>query len=105
MTKLLVTKLVVFLTALLLLPSAYAQTPRPDNIIVFGDSLPDTGNAFEATGHREPASPPYFDGRFSNGPVWVEDFAASFGSRSIRRFEAAPTMRSAGRRSAPISTA
>jgi len=73
------TKLLVFLTALLLLPPAYAQAPRPDNIIVFGDSLSDTGNAFEATGRREPPSPPYFHGRFSNGPVWVEDFAAPFG--------------------------
>ena len=73
------TKLLVFLAALLLVPSAYAQAPSPDNIIVFGDSLSDTGNAFEATRHVEPPSPPYFDGRFSNGPVWVEDFAANFG--------------------------
>ena len=73
------TKLLVFLAALFLLPPAYAQAPSPDKIIVFGDSLSDTGNAFEATGHREPPSPPYFDGRFSNGPVWVEDFAARFG--------------------------
>ena len=73
------TKLLVFVTALFLLPPAYAQAPRPDNIIVFGDSLSDTGNAFEATRHAEPPSPPYFDGRFSNGPVWVEDFAARFG--------------------------
>jgi len=72
-----VTKLLVFLTVLLLLPPAYAQEPKPGNIIVFGDSLSDTGNAFEAT--RQPPSPPYFDGRFSNGPVWVEDFAARFG--------------------------
>ena len=66
------TKLLVFLASLLLLPPAYAQAPRPDNIIVFGDSLSDTGNAFEATGHGEPPSTPYFDGRFSNGPVWVQ---------------------------------
>jgi hypothetical protein len=71
------TELLVFLAALFLLPPAYAQAPRPDNIIVFGDSLSDTGNAFEATGRREPPSPPYFAGRFSNGPVWVEDFAAT----------------------------
>src|SRR5215813_14070278 len=35
--------------------------------------------AFEATRYAEPPSPPYFDGRFSNGPVWVEDFAANSG--------------------------
>jgi phospholipase/lecithinase/hemolysin len=44
--------------------SASAQDPPPiDHIVVFGDSLSDTGNA----------------GRFSNGPVWVEQLAA--GSR------------------------
>ncbi|NJM34690.1 MAG: autotransporter domain-containing protein [Rhodomicrobium sp.] len=52
-----------------------------DNVIAFGDSLSDTGNLFALTGslvgvipgvEATPASPPYFDGRFSNGPVWVE---------------------------------
>ncbi len=40
------------------------------NIYVFGDSLSDNGNLFTVSGG--PPSPPYFDGRFSNGPVWVE---------------------------------
>ncbi len=42
------------------------------NIHVFGDSLSDNGNLFTASGGAVPLSPPYFDGRFSNGPVWVE---------------------------------
>jgi len=42
------------------------------DIYVFGDSLSDNGNLFSATGGLAPPSPPYFDGRFSNGPVWVE---------------------------------
>ena len=42
-------------------------------LYVFGDSLSDTGNAFNATGI--PPSPPYFQGRASNGPVWVEYLA------------------------------
>ncbi len=41
-------------------------------IYVFGDSLSDNGNLFTASGGAVPLSPPYFDGRFSNGPVWVE---------------------------------
>ncbi|WP_094678049.1 SGNH/GDSL hydrolase family protein [Hydrocoleum sp. CS-953] len=45
------------------------------NIYVFGDSLSDTGNAFALTGGLLPPSPPYFQGRFSNGPVWVESLA------------------------------
>lgn len=41
-------------------------------IYVFGDSLSDNGNLFSESGDLAPPSPPYFDGRFSNGPVWVE---------------------------------
>jgi len=53
-----------------------------DQIYVFGDSLVDTGNVFAATsavGAPFPASPPYFNGRFSNGPLWVEDLALRLG--------------------------
>lgn len=57
-----------------------AEVPaQPVGIVVFGDSLSDNGNAFAASRHAEPPSPPYFDGRFSNGPVWVERFAQTFG--------------------------
>ena len=44
------------------------------DIYVFGDSLSDTGNLFEITDGIVPASP-YFEGRLSNGPVWVETLA------------------------------
>jgi phospholipase/lecithinase/hemolysin len=67
---------------LLLLPTtaSRASVPaRPSEIIVFGDSLSDTGNAYIATLHGKAPSPPYYHGRFSNGPVWIEDFAAKFG--------------------------
>lgn len=46
-------------------------------IYVFGDSLSDTGNSLKATG--VPPSPPYFQGRFSNGPVWSEYLANDLG--------------------------
>jgi len=45
-------------------------------IVAFGDSLTDNGNLFALTG-QPPA--PYFSGRFSNGPVWVETLAGSLG--------------------------
>jgi hypothetical protein len=43
-------------------------------IVSFGDSLTDTGNYYTATG--EPAAP-YYDGRFSNGSLWVEYLAGT----------------------------
>ena len=45
-----------------------------NDLYVFGDSLSDSGNLFSATG-VEPPSPPYFKGRFSDGPIWVENLA------------------------------
>jgi phospholipase/lecithinase/hemolysin len=48
-------------------------------IVVFGDSLSDSGNAFLGSGGTIPPTPPYFAGRFSNGPVWVEQLAAKLG--------------------------
>ena len=43
-------------------------------LIVFGDSLVDSGNFHAATSFQLPAEP-YFGGRFSNGPVAVEVLA------------------------------
>jgi len=37
----------------------------------FGDSLSDTGNVSALTGGSTPGFP-YFDGNFSNGPVWTD---------------------------------
>lgn len=53
------------LAVTLLSTSALAQ----QRYVAFGDSLSDNGNFFAATG-QPPA--PYFNGRFSNGPTWVE---------------------------------
>ncbi len=52
-------------------PSIAAQL-NFDRLYVFGDSLSDQGNSFAATGQQLPPSPPYFPGRFSNGPVWTD---------------------------------
>lgn len=45
-------------------------------IYAFGDSLSDVGNVYLATNGNSPPSPPYFKGRYSNGPVWVEYLAS-----------------------------
>src|SRR6478735_2958703 len=51
---------------------AYSQ------VVVFGDSLSDTGNVNNQTFGISPGSA-YYQGRFSNGPLWVEDLATSLG--------------------------
>jgi phospholipase/lecithinase/hemolysin len=60
--------------------SASAADEQINRLIVFGDGYSDTGNSFNNTvgddGIGMPPSPAYFDGRASNGPVWVEHLAA-----------------------------
>ncbi len=41
-------------------------------LVVLGDSLSDNGNLYLASGGTQPPSPPYFQGRFSNGRVFTE---------------------------------
>lgn len=43
-----------------------------NKMVVFGDSLSDNGNLYEYMKRQLPLSPPYYQGRFTNGPVWVE---------------------------------
>lgn len=69
MRKAFITTLIV--SASILLPiKALAQ--QFNQYFIFGDSLVDNGNLYRLTGNQFPTSPPYFQGRFSNGPVWSE---------------------------------
>ncbi len=64
-----------FIALLLLFILALTTTTTAntlDSIVAFGDSLSDNGNLFYYTGLP---SAPYYEGRFSNGPVWVEYLA------------------------------
>lgn len=51
------------------------------NLVVFGDSLSDTGNIFSATGGFLPGAP-YDSGRFSNGPLYIDVLADHLGLSS-----------------------
>jgi phospholipase/lecithinase/hemolysin len=67
----------------LLVMSSSVSAGTFSSFIVMGDSLSDTGNAFRATstapGPAVPVSPPYFQGHFSNGVMWIEDLATALG--------------------------
>jgi phospholipase/lecithinase/hemolysin len=63
--------------ALVVSTPAIAQTYT--GLYVFGDSLSDTGNVYRVTGNLFPPSPPYFDGRLADGPLWVEFLAQQLG--------------------------
>jgi outer membrane lipase/esterase len=49
-----------------------------NQIVAFGDSLSDTGNDFILSGGTSPATP-YFQERFSNGPIWLDQLAIKLG--------------------------
>jgi phospholipase/lecithinase/hemolysin len=63
------------LAVALLLAIAPAEAAFTE-LIVFGDSLSDAGNDKLVFGVP---LPPYFNGRFSNGPLWVDQFATGLG--------------------------
>ncbi len=59
--------------------AAQAASPYSD-LVIFGDSLSDTGNLSLATGGAFPGTAqPYFGGRFSDGLLWTEGLAAGLG--------------------------
>ncbi|MGI0484170.1 SGNH/GDSL hydrolase family protein [Pantanalinema rosaneae CENA516] len=60
---------------MVVLVNSIQSSPTIDALYVFGDSLSDTGTVFRATGGLYPPNPPYFQGRYSNGRVWVEYLA------------------------------
>jgi outer membrane lipase/esterase len=55
-----------------------AQSASFSSMTVFGDSLSDTGNIYTSFGNAFPPAP-YFNGRFSDGPVWIDHLAAGLG--------------------------
>jgi len=61
------------------LPEAPAPVPF-GQIVVFGGTGSDTGNACDLDHRSCPPSPPYASGRYSNGPLWIETVAAHNGA-------------------------
>lgn len=62
--------------------AASASATSYSGITIFGDSMSDTGNWYVTTGGTFPATP-YYQGRFSNGLVWVDHLAGALGSQAV----------------------
>ncbi len=77
MRKILAT-LGIMLSMMAIAGHAAAEECRNSDLLIFGNSLSDTGNAFVLSTQVNPGcgptppNPPYFQGRFSNGPNWVD---------------------------------
>ena len=52
------------------------------NVVVFGDSWSDTGNVYDASNGEIPKSPPYWEGRYSNGKIYVDFLQDHFGPKT-----------------------
>jgi len=65
--------------AMLSLGTSFAAHATYSNLYIFGDSLSDTGNVYTASSGTLPSDPPYYQGRLTNGPVWVETLASGLG--------------------------
>jgi len=59
------------------------SAPTFSDVVIFGDSLSDTGNTqmlYAGFGYAVPdPSQPYYNGRFSNGLIWTDYLAAGLG--------------------------
>lgn len=72
-------KIVCLLSCLLFFPTVFALNAK--EIVFFGDSLTDNGNLYRHTMKVIPKSPPYFEGRFTNGLTWAEEFALNYATK------------------------
>ncbi len=66
--------------ALLIAVTLPARATTFSSVVVLGDSLSDNGNLYKLSGGLAPPSPPYYNGRYSNGPVAVEQLATQLGA-------------------------
>ena len=74
------TRMALIALGMITLTGGAARGGQFTGIVSFGDSLSDLGNYYAATGGASPPSSLHYDqGRFSNGPIWLEYLAHDFG--------------------------
>lgn len=69
---LLITGLALLILTMVVQREFMDKTHTVTGMYIFGDSLSDTGMVFQATGRMYPPNATYFQGRYSNGRVWIE---------------------------------
>jgi phospholipase/lecithinase/hemolysin len=57
---------------------ALQSVPPVNQVVFFGDSLTDNGNLYKTFLKKIPKSPPYYEGRFANGPAWSDNLTQYF---------------------------
>nr|WP_321464619.1 SGNH/GDSL hydrolase family protein [uncultured Desulfobulbus sp.] len=75
-------RILVILVAAFCLTTAESNASSYSAVIVYGDSLSDNGNLYNASQQTVPPAP-YYNGRRSNGPVAVEYLAQELGTGLI----------------------
>lgn len=80
MLKRFLSKLSLMLIVFCLSFQSLAADLSYNEIVFFGDSLTDNGNFYKTLFYLAPKSPPYYQGRFTNGPTWAERVADYFQS-------------------------
>ncbi len=78
--------------------------PTPIGAVSFvvGASLSDNGNACTANPAACPPSPPYAQGIYSNGPLWVDTVVARFGAAAIPSLKGGTNFAFAGAVTGPV---
>ena len=71
-------KMMCVIVGILFTVLSFAANKSFDTMVIFGDSMSDTGNLYRFMWYKFPASPPYFEGRFSNGSLWIEQLYDSY---------------------------
>ncbi len=75
-----------YLLLLIVMMSLASHATAADNnnnliinrLVIFGDSLSDQGKLYRKSNSSVPVSPPYWNGRFSNGPIWADILAKQY---------------------------